>query len=78
VSEVIRPTLTDREGFAVIIGTPRGHNPFYDLYQQAKDRPGWTCALFKASETGVLPQQELQAAAQEMSPEVYDQEFECS
>ncbi len=46
-SEVIRPTLTDREGFAVFIGTPRGHNQFYDLYQQAKDYPGWTCALFR-------------------------------
>ena len=77
-SEVIRPTLTDREGWAVFIGTPKGHNQFYDLYQEAGERKGWTRELFKASATGVLPQQELQAAAQKMNPEEYDQEFECS
>ena len=77
-SEVIRPTLTDREGWAVFIGTPRGHNQFYDLYQEAGQRIGWVRELFRASETGILPKEELEAARREMTPEEYDQEFECS
>ncbi len=34
--------------------------------------------LFRASETGILPRDELEAAAREMTPEEYEQEFECS
>ena len=31
-SEVIRPALSDRKGYAIFIGTPKGKNDFYDLY----------------------------------------------
>ena len=29
---VIRPTLSDREGHALIIGSPKGRNYFYDMW----------------------------------------------
>jgi hypothetical protein len=77
-SEVIRPALTDRQGWAVFIGTPKGRNAFYELYAEAKKNPDWYAALYRASETGVLPQSELEIAHQQMSPEEYEQEFECS
>ena len=32
-SEVVRPALADREGWATFIGTPMGKNHFHDLYQ---------------------------------------------
>ena len=32
--EVIRPSLSDRLGSALFIGTPKGRNHFYDLYSQ--------------------------------------------
>jgi phage terminase large subunit-like protein len=32
--EIIRPLLTDRQGWATFIGTPKGHNAFYDIYNQ--------------------------------------------
>ena len=32
-TEVIRPALSDREGFMIAIGTPQGHNSFFDLYR---------------------------------------------
>ena len=32
---VIRPALADRRGAATIIGTPRGHNSFYQIFQQS-------------------------------------------
>ena len=34
--------------------------------------------LYRASETGVIPDDELEQARSIMSPEQYEQEFECS
>ena len=77
-SEVIRPALTDREGWAVFIGTPMGRNQFHALYEQARADPGWLAALFRASETAIIPAAELAEAAKAMTEEQYAQEFECS
>ena len=77
-TEVIRPALADRQGFAVFIGTPKGRNGFHDVWQKAQASPKWFTLMLKASETGLLPPGELDAARAEMSPESFDQEFECS
>ena len=76
--EVIRPALADRKGWCVFIGTPKGRNYFYELYQQAKENKDWYACVFKASETKILDQDELDAAKAVMSKDLYDQEFECS
>lgn len=78
--EVIRPTLADRNGWGIFIGTPKGRNSFYDLYERARlgDDPEWFSAMFKASETGIISQSELDSAKREMSEGEYEQEFECS
>jgi hypothetical protein len=76
-SEIIRPLLTDRQGWALFIGTPNGKNAFWDLYTKATG-DNWYRALFKASETGVILASELEDAKQSMSPDEYAQEFECS
>ena len=60
------------------IGTTKGRNYFYELYQDAKDKKDWFACLFKASETGILDQEELDAAKSIMSEDLYEQEFECS
>lgn len=75
--EIIRPELVDREGWAMFIGTPKGVNLFHELYQQAIRDPGWYAGLYRASETGVIPQSELDAARSMMSEAQYAQEFEC-
>lgn len=77
-SEVIRPALADREGWAAFIGTPKGKNAFYRLYKAAQDDPEWYCALHRASETGIVPQKELDGSRKAMTEEQFDQEFECS
>ena len=38
---VIRPALSNRNGRALFIGTPRGRNHFYDIYCAAKSKPNW-------------------------------------
>jgi hypothetical protein len=76
--EVIRPMLADREGWATFIGTPKGRNEFFQLWQRAQGDPRWFSVMLKASATGLLPAEELAQAQRDMTPEQYAQEFECS
>lgn len=76
--EVVQPALMDRLGWAVFIGTPKGKNFFYDLYEKAKKNPDWYVQVLKASESGLLPQSELDQYALEVDEETYQQEMECS
>ena len=76
--EIVRPLLADRQGWAVFIGTPKGHNAFYDIYNNASKDSKWFCKTLRASKTNLLPQSELEDAQASMSPDQYEQEFECS
>jgi phage terminase large subunit len=77
-SEVIRPALADRRGWAVFIGTPRGRNAFFDLWRRAQTEQGWFSLMLKASESGLIPREELDLARRDLSEDQYAQEFECS
>jgi phage terminase large subunit len=76
--EVIRPLLADRQGRAVFIGTPKGHNGFYRVWADAESKADWFRLMLRASETGIVAEDELMAAASQMTPDQYAQEFECS
>lgn len=75
---VIRPALSDRKGGATFIGTPKGKNEFWDIHNNATDDPAWFSMMLKASESGLLDQEELDAARRDMGEDRYQQEFECS
>lgn len=78
-TEIIRPLLADRQGWCVFIGTPAGKNEFWRLREEARLNPGkWFLMTLKASESGLLPQDELADAKRIMSEDEYEQEFECS
>jgi len=76
--EVIRPALADRLGWAFFIGTPNGKNQFWEVCQRSKEEAGWFFAEYKASQTGIIAQSELDLARKTMTADEYDQEFECS
>lgn len=76
--EVIRPALADRRGWAVFIGTPKGKNGFHKIYKSAVDRDDWFDFVLKASESGLVAQEELDDARAMLSANQYEQEFECS
>jgi hypothetical protein len=75
---VIRPSLVDRQGGATIIGTPKGKNEFWEMYDFAQNHPEWFCRMFKASETKLIDEGELEEAKRTMGEDRYEQEFECS
>jgi hypothetical protein len=70
--------LADRRGSATFIGTPKGRNAFHELYERAAGDDEWFRFMLRASETKLLAESELIAARHDMTPEQYDQEFECS
>jgi hypothetical protein len=77
--EIVRPALSDRKGYMIAIGTPRGHNAFYELYREAVNSSDtWFSYLAGAASTKILPDDELEAAKTMMSTDSYAQEFECS
>lgn len=77
-SEVIRPALADRQGWAAFIGTPKGRNAFWELYERATASPDWFALRLKASETGLLAAEELESLKAELSADEYAREMETS
>jgi phage terminase large subunit len=77
-SEIIRPALADRQGWAVFIGTPKGRNAFFELWRRAQREEGWFSMMLRASQSGLLPDSELELARRDLTEEQYAQEFECS
>jgi hypothetical protein len=76
--EVLRPMLSDREGGALFIGTPRGRNHFFDLYEAAQNQPNWAAFQFTTAQGCNVSRQELETASQEMDKRTFLQEFEAS
>ena len=76
--EIVRPLLTDRQGWATFIGTPKGHNAFYDIYNEAQKNDNWYVKTLRADVSGLLPEAELLDAQATMSSNQYEQEFLCS
>jgi hypothetical protein len=85
-TEIIRPALSDHQGYGIWIGTPKGHNDFYRLYKglDINKNPipefekDWLTLFLPASTTGVLPREELADARKTMTEDEYLQEYECS
>ena len=49
---VIRPALSDREGWAVFIGTPKGRNEFYTIHSGAQADPSkWYSLTLRADDS---------------------------
>jgi phage terminase large subunit len=75
--EVIRPALSDRQGWALFIGTPKGRNAFYDVYEHAVATDDWFAMKLQASRTGIIPEGELEALRAQMSANEFNREMEC-
>ncbi len=80
LTTVILPALADRQGWLDCSGTPRGwQNLLGQLVKLARDNPAdWFLQILKASETGILPDHELEMQRSLLSENEYEQEFECS
>ena len=80
LTQVILPALADRGGWLDAAGTPKGRaGLLYQLRQMAlADPDNWFLQELKASQTGILPQTELDRLKMMMPANEYEQEMECS
>jgi hypothetical protein len=76
-TEVLRPSLSDRLGGALFIGTPKGHNHFYELFQAAQESEGWAAFQFTTEQGGLVQKTELAAAQRELDERTYRQEYQA-
>ena len=80
--EVIRPALSDRSGWALFIGTPKGINLFSEMYYralrlQAEGNAEWAALCFPVTETNVIPEKEVTKVRREQSDNKFRQEYLC-
>ena len=75
--EVLRPTLADKEGKALFIGTPKGiANWAYDLYQMESEFPGsWKSFQYTTVDGGNVKPEEVEAAKRDLDERQFRQEF---
>ena len=75
--EVLRPTLADREGRALFIGTPKGMgNWAHDLYTMPLENPSqWSSFQYTTIEGGNVKPEEIEAAKLDLDERTFRQEF---
>jgi hypothetical protein len=81
--EVVRPALTVCRGGALFIGTPKGKNHFYHLYQMAlaameEGDDQWAGFTFTSAANPFITSEEIRSTTRDMSAELVSQELEAS
>lgn len=74
---VVLPTLADRKGWAVFIGTPKGKNHFYEVHKRSKLEDNWYSLTLPANASGILDEEELSEMRAQMTDSQYKQELLC-
>jgi hypothetical protein len=75
---ILRPTLSDRRGHALFIGTPKGlGNWFFDLWNNAKSLKDWASWQYTTLEGGNVDAEEIEAARRDMAAREFEQEYEA-
>ncbi len=76
--EIIQPIIRqDSSRWAFFIFTPKGKNHAYQQWIKSKDKEGWKRYVLKASDSAIIPEEELQKAKEETPEVLYLQEYEC-
>lgn len=75
--EVLRPMLSDRNGWCLFIGTPKGQNILFDLWEKAQVEASWYAGMYRADETSIISDAELALARSALSDAQYRQEYLC-
>lgn len=76
--ENIRPALSDREGWAWIIGVPEGRNHYYDLFKYAISGVDDEWEGFTWKSADIIAPKEIASAKRTMDQQTFSQEYEAS
>jgi hypothetical protein len=73
--EVIRPTLTDKQGGVLFISTPKGFNHFYDLFNMEFSDEDFKSFKFTTYDNPHIPPKEIEVAKRQMTEDAFQQEY---
>lgn len=78
--ETLRPTLSDKGGKALFIGTPKGiGNWAYEIYQNQQDDPtNWASFSYTTLDGGNVPAEEIEQAKKDLDERTFRQEYLAS
>ena len=76
-NDIVQPALSDRQGWAMFIGTPNGVNLFSELYYKAQTLPDWHHAKWTVDETDALPGDEVARLRRDMPEHSFAREYLC-
>ena len=76
-TESLRPMLSDTGGHCLMLGTPKGKNWAYDLFQRGADPayPNWNTFHYTTLDGGNVPPEEVQEAMDELDERTFRQEY---
>lgn len=75
-TEVIRPTLSDKQGKALFCGTPKGVGSFsHKLYTTAVNEDDWSAFQFSTLDGGNVPAEEIEAAKRDLDEKTFLAEY---
>jgi hypothetical protein len=75
-AEVLRPTLADRQGGALFIGTPKGFSNWaHDMYLMEETSKSWCSFQYTTIDGGNVPLEEIESARQDLDERSFRQEF---
>lgn len=82
LSEIVYPALTDRNGWVVVSGTPKGLNSFYDIYKKARELynagdPDWWYTFIDVYHSGIFTPEQIEKFKRDMPENKFRQEFLC-
>lgn len=74
-TEALRPALSDRQGKALFISTPKGHNWFWRVFQHPLSDDSWQAWQFPTGTNPYIEPGEIEAAKQSLPERVFAQEY---
>ena len=78
--KVLRAALSDKKGKALFIGTPKGRNWFYDIYNLGSEEEDeeWKSWHFTTKDNPLIDPKEIEGAKKTLSSFAFKQEYEAS
>lgn len=78
-TEVLRPTLSDKQGRALFTGTPRGVGSFsYEMYTMAQSTKDWASFKFTTAQGGNVSLDEIEQARRDLDLKTFEQEYHAT
>ena len=78
-TEVLRPTLSDKQGSAMFISTPMGQSNWaFDLYQRTTQDSNWASFQYTTLQGGNVPVEEIEQARRDLDERTFRQEYEAT